>query len=795
VFVAAGATQPATQPQVTGVGFGNVNINASAPGYTSAVQQVKVGGTLSFSPSTVTIQRTSTQTLTLALSASAPTGGLAVNLSSSNTSVATVPSSVTIPAGTISVSVPVTGVTIGNATITASTTAPNVPSTTAAATVTTGTILGAINVSNVSVGLGLENTLSITVTTAPSSDLQVTITSLNPSNALVAGRVGDPGVTSVVATLPAGLTTLGGIYVQGLQASGTATITATAANYSTGSATVTLAKSGFVIAGPGGIGTSTMPTSQGLTSTMTVSPARLDSSLNFVEVENIAGGSSATVNVTSSNTTVGTISVSPVTIPGGSNSATTTFNALAAGSTTLSASASGYSTPAQDASVTANVTPASVNTPNVTVGKNLEAPVSVTLNGATSVNNTTVTVTSSSPSTMLLSTTGTDAGFATITLNIPYAGLTHVPNFYVYGLASTGTATYTVAISGFPSASGTVTLQPSGVILSGPNGTGQVNFTTSTAAANSTITLYSALLDASNNYVQPMALAGNQSVTVNVTSANTSIGVITSSPVTIAAAANSITTQFQPTGVGSSLISVSVPAGYNTPNQDTSVTAVVAQPGIAVSDQVTVGKNLEFGGLVSIGAAAATNTVVTLTSNNPALLLLAVNPTDPGSTTIQVTIPAGSTSATYYLIALASSGSATYTGSATGFGSRNGTVNMAPSGVAITGPNGLGFPFFTSSIAAGATPLTLYIGQLDPTTHNFVIQQQVAGSLGVSVTLGDSNTAIGTVPTPVTFAGGASTAVVQFTPIMTGSTTISVVTPAGYTTGGNNTTLAANVGP
>jgi hypothetical protein len=794
VFVAAGATQPATQPQVTGVGFGNVNINASAPVYTSAVQQVKVGGTLSFSPNTVTIQGIATQNLNLTLSASAPTGGLTVNLSSSNTGVATVPSSVTISAGTTSVSVPVTGVNPpGNATITASTTAPNVPSTTAAATVTTGTILGAINVSNVSVGQGLENTLNITVTTAPTSDLQVTITSQNPANALVAGRVGDPGVTSVVATLPAGLTTLGGIYVQGLQSSGTASITATAANYSTGQAAVTLAKSGFVLAGPGGIGTSTIATSQGLTSTITVSPARLDSSLNFVEVENIAGGSSATVNVTSSNTTVGTISVSPVTINGGTNSATTTFNALQAGSTTLTASASGYSTPAQDASVTANVTAASIVAPNVTVGKNLETPVSVTLNGATSVNNTTVTVTSSSPGTMLLSTTGTDAGFATITLNIPFAGLTHVPTFYVYGLAGTGTASYTVAISGFPSATGTVTLQPSGVILSGPNGTGQVNFTTSTAAANSTITLYSALLDPSNNYVQPMALAGNQSVTVNVTSANTSFGVITSSPVTIAATTDSITTQFQPTGVGSSLISVSVPAGYNTPNQDTSVTAVVLQPGIAVSNNVTVGMNLEAGGLVSIGAAAATNTVVTLTSNNPALLLLAVNPTDTGSTTIQVTIPAGSTSATYYLIALASSGSATYTGSATGFGSRNGTVNMAPSGVAIAGPNGLGIPFFSASIAAGNTPLTLYIGQLDPTTHNFVIQQQVAGSLGISVTLGDSNSSIGTVPTPVTVAGGSSTAVVQFTPLLTGSTGISVVTPSGYTTSGNNTSLAATV--
>ena len=110
VTIAAGATQPATQPQVTGVNLGAVNINASAPGYTSAVQQVQVAATLSFTPNTVTVIGTGTQSLTLALSASAPTGSLAVNLSSSNTGVATVPSSVTIPAGTISVPVTVTGV-------------------------------------------------------------------------------------------------------------------------------------------------------------------------------------------------------------------------------------------------------------------------------------------------------------------------------------------------------------------------------------------------------------------------------------------------------------------------------------------------------------------------------------------------------------------------------------------------------------------------------------------------------------------------------------------------------------
>ena len=791
VFVAAGATQPATQPQVTGVGLGAVNISASATGYTSAVQQVQVGATMTFSPNTVSIAGTGTQNLTLVLSAAAPSGGLTVNLSSNNTSVATVPSSVTITAGLSSVTVPVTGVTPGTATITASA-SPNVPSTTATATVTTAVILGAINVSNISVGQGLENALTITLTTAPTADLIVTLTSSKPNNALVAGRVADPGATSATVTVPAGLTTVGGAYVQGLVSSGTATITATAANYTSGNATVTLAPAGFIMAGPNGIGSSTFTTSQGLNSTITVQPARLDSSFNFVEVENVAGGTSATINVTSSNTTVGTISTSPITITGGTNSQTTTFNAVNAGSTTISVSASGYGTPAQDTSVTATVQASGIVAANATVGLNLETAVTGSFNGASPANNTAVTVVSNSPSTLLLSTNGTDQGFASISLNIPSAGLTHLPTFYVYGLASSGTATYTVSLPNYPSfgtGTGTVTLQPSGVILSPPDGTGQPTFPTNIQAAASTITLYTALLDPSNNFVQPMALAGYQSATVNVISSNTSVGTITTSPVTIAAGTNSITTQFQPTGVGSSVISVSTPTGFNTPNQDTSVTATVSQPGMAISTNVTVGMNLEAGGQVSIGAAAGTDTVVTLMSNN-SNLLLAVNATDAGSNSIQVTIPAGSTAATYYLIGLASSGTATYSASATGYGNHNGTVTMAPSGVTIVGPYG---PFITASIAAGATPFTLYVGQLDPTSHNFVIQQQIARNQSITVTLNDSNPAIGTVPATVTIPAGQSTAVVQFTPLATGSTVISVATPTGYTTSSNETSLTAAV--
>jgi len=91
VVVPAGATTPATQPQVTGVGLGSATVTVTAPGYTPASQTVQVNATLVFSPPSLNITGTATQNLTLTLSAPAPAGGVTINVKSDNTGVATVP--------------------------------------------------------------------------------------------------------------------------------------------------------------------------------------------------------------------------------------------------------------------------------------------------------------------------------------------------------------------------------------------------------------------------------------------------------------------------------------------------------------------------------------------------------------------------------------------------------------------------------------------------------------------------------------------------------------------------------
>jgi len=138
VFVSAGATTPGAQPLVTGVNFGSTMIGASAPAFASGSQLLQVGASLIFSPPSITVSGTATQAINLLLSSPAPAGGLNVSLASTNSAIATVPSSVFFPAGGTSASVSITGMSGGNAVVNATAAAPNVTPAAANVTVNSG---------------------------------------------------------------------------------------------------------------------------------------------------------------------------------------------------------------------------------------------------------------------------------------------------------------------------------------------------------------------------------------------------------------------------------------------------------------------------------------------------------------------------------------------------------------------------------------------------------------------------------------------------------------------------------
>ena len=213
VAIAAGATQPVVQPQVTAVNFGSATISASAPGFTTGSQTVTVAAGMSFVPANVTLAGPVTQNLTLQLSAPAPGTGLVVTLTASPGGVVSVPATLLIASKATSATVPVTAVAAGSATITASTTTPGIGSAKATVTVQNAAAIGVPT--NVSTKVGQATAFPIalpipvqhaTVVTLVSSDAG-TVT-VSPSTVSIPAGATQPAVQPQITGVKAGSATV-----------------------------------------------------------------------------------------------------------------------------------------------------------------------------------------------------------------------------------------------------------------------------------------------------------------------------------------------------------------------------------------------------------------------------------------------------------------------------------------------------------------------------------------------------------------------------------------------------------
>jgi hypothetical protein len=754
---------------------------------TSGSGQSAVVNTAFTSPLVVTAKNTSGNplsgvTVTFAVPSSGASAVFAGGVNTATTNISGVATSAALTAngtvGTYTVMASITGVAA-----TASFSLSNVSN-------ATGNGLG-VSVGASVVGQNLQTAGTVNVSQpAPAGGISVTITSSDATKLLLSTSPTGAGSTSIATTIAQGSTSVT-FYAYGAASTGTATVTATAASLTAGTATVTLGPSGFVLSGPGGFSVPTISTSPGTTTPLTASAALLDSSLNYMQTQAVAGGVTVSVNVTSSTPAVGTIMGSPVTFTAGSSTATVQFSAAGVGSTTLSVGVPpGFKTPSQYTSVTATVGASGLTAGAVTVGRNLETIASVTLNNpATSA--VVVTLTSNNPSQLLLAAGSTATGSPSIVVTVPANA--SVAQFFVYGLASSGSATFTASATGLGSATGTVSLAPSGIVITGPNSQFP-SFVTSVAQGSQPISVFSALLDASDNFVQPMNVAGGLSAAVTVSSSTTSVGTISPATVTITGGNGSATTQFNPASSGSSALSASTPTGFSTPTAANaqrpgpSVTATVNTAGISLIDDGLIGNNLADVGMVGIAPAApAGGLVVTLTSND-SHLLLSTTGLDKGSASITVTIAAGTTTGSYFIYGLASAGTGSYTATAPGHASRTSTITYAASGIEVQGPSG--GQGFATTIAGGPVKISLVSAALD-SGGNFLMYQPLAGVASpVTVSLTSSSPATGTISPSATIPAGSGSASATFTPLAAGRTTITVSTPTGYSIPVANSVLA-----
>jgi hypothetical protein len=446
---------------------------------------------------------------------------------------------------------------------------------------------------SVTVGANLETTARVKLDdVATAGGLQVTLTSNNPSQVRLSTKANEAGSASITTMVHDGFRLSPEFFVQGFANSGSVTYTASAPGQTNGEATVTLVPSCIVIGGPFGLGkASFLATTGSGPSVIIVRSVAVNLSGEYVP-QPIAGGLAVDVNIVNSNETVGSIDSRPVRIAGGSDRATTRFQAATPGSSRLTPSVpAGFSVPSQFEAITAVVKlPGLGVTDGVTVGQNLQIPGALTVGAAAHKDNVTVTLTSEDPKQLLLSLTPTGQGSSAITVTIPEG--TNSGRYYLQALGRSGTSCYLASAPGYSKRRGTITMVPSGLVVVGPltlpegqllrpeadGGARQHGFVTRLQAGSAThLSVYTVQLDPTSHRsadISIQALRAGMSVTVDLKSTNSSVGTV-GSPVTIVPGSDHAVTQFTPRATGSTVISVVTPEGFVESSNDIALKAIV----------------------------------------------------------------------------------------------------------------------------------------------------------------------------------------------------------------------------
>lgn len=444
---------------------------------------------------------------------------------------------------------------------------------------------------------------------------------------------------------------------------------------------------------------------------------------------------------------------------------------------------------------------------NLTVGKNLQTFASIRLKDQAPDAGLEVTLTTDDPARLLLSLAPDAAGVKSIKLKInPH--YVETPDFCIQAFGDKGTATFTASAPGFDAMKTSVKLAPSAILIAGPFKA--PSFKT-TPATHAKIMLYSAHLDEAKKVVAQQSLAGGMSIPVTITSSDPKIGATSDSQITFKGGEAAAGTDFAPAGVGQTTLTLKTPDGFTKATTLSSVTAIVELPGIGLTGEINLGKDLQVPSDILLGEPAPVGGLkVTLTSSDPTKLLIARNGEEVGSGSIVVDIPAGGIRGTYFLQGTGDSGAVTHSATAPGYRVRTAPITLAPSGIMVVfapygPPDEAEFlrhkltrdprPFTVSVNEKKKTQLALWPVYLDPKTLRGadITAQRLRPGVSVTVALETSDPEVGKTPQEVTMASAAEWTMVDFLPVKAGKTTISVKTPKGFTTPSNATTVTATV--
>ncbi len=774
VDIRGGAQLPDANPQVTGVNTGTAVITARASGFApdARIATVQPPG-LTISPDPATIYRGWTHRLTLSSSWPAPSGGLVVRLASEDPEIFTVSASATIPAGQTSVTFPVTGVSVGNSTVTAE--ADGASGTSASVRVRE---TPTVSVGSATVGRDLQIGVGVSLGATPLEPVDMTITIADGSAALISASRTGVGGTSVTFT---GVTNTSSrtLYVQGLEEGATTTLTARAADYIDGQSTVTVMPSGFHLT------TSNFTTTTFSSNTnITVGSYRLQENGNLSTTQELRAGLTVEIPVTSSDPAVGSITTSPLVFTaGGGSTRTTQFNPHSGGTSTVSITyPEGFPVPANGrTSLEATVTAPNISMGSAVVGADLQTSIGVSLT-QTPPEPVDITVTVADGSAALISASRTGVGSTSVTFTGVFN--TSSRTVYVQGLEEGATTTLTARAAGFNDGQSTVTVMPSGFHLT------TSSVTTTTFSSNTNITVGSYRLQENGNLSTTQELRPGVTVEVPVASSDPAVGSITTSPLVFTGGGSSTrTTQFDPHSGGTSTVSITHPEGFRVPaNGRTSLEATVTAPNISMGNAV-VGADLQTSIGVSLTQTPPEPVDVTVTVADGSAALISASRTGVGSTSVTFTGVGNTSSRTLYVQGLEEGATTTLTARAAGFNDGQSTVTVMPSGFHLTTSS------FTTTTFSSNSNITVGAYRLQE-NGNLSTTQELRAGMTVEIPVASSDPAVGSITTsPLVFTGGGgSTRTTQFNPLTAGTSTVSITYPEGFPVPANGrTSLEATV--
>ena len=778
VFIPEGLQIPAANPQITGILLGSVQIIGTATGFAPDSRIAVVTVDANFSPSSLSLTELTVKNITLQISAPAPIGGLTFSLATDDPGTATVPATVTVGAGQTSAVVTVSGVAVGSTVLRA-----NAPGIDEAAANITVTPQPAITVGNISVGKDLQLARNLSLgAAAPAGGLQVTLTSSDPSQILLSNNRTATGSASITVQVNAGGFTSQAYYVQSLDDTGTATITATAANYATGTGSVTSSPSGFWF----NSGNFSRDVFAANVSLQVLSTRLNPTTLTRLQDQEVRGGLTVSVDLTNSEPAVGVLTVDSLEFIGGTGtSAFSAFDPLSGGETTIAIEQpTGFSEPSNvNTSIVATVTAPTISFNNTTVGKDLQQGVNIFLSNAPATP-TDITVTIADPGVALISTDRTAVG--TNSIIISGVTSTFAGTVYVQGLTEGAATQITVQGGVYTTQVSDVTVTPSGFWFN-------VNdFSRDVFANNVSLQVLSTRLNPTTlTRLQDQEVRGGLTVSVDLTNSEPAVGVLTVDSLEfIGGTGTSAFSAFDPLSGGETTIAIVQPTGFSVPsNVNTSIVATVTAPTISFNN-TTVGKDLQQGVNIFLSNAPATPTDITVTIADPGVALISTDRTTVGTNSITISGVTSTFAGTVYVQGLTE-------GAATQITVQGGVYTTQVADVAVD-PSGFWFNAnsFTRDIFAANVSLQVLSTRLNPTNLNRAQDQEVRGGISVSVDLTNSDDAVGTLTTdPLVFIGGAgSSAFTAFDPVLAGATTLAIVQPTGFTVPNNvNTSIVATV--